>query len=65
MDEAPGAPLDDFVSAPAVIITSYIQKWFPDSERDLTVNQLNGLQAQVTGRVLCSAWHSIYDPWRR
>ena len=47
MEEASGAALDDFVSAPAVIISSWLQKFFPTSERDLSTGQLNALQAQV------------------
>ena len=47
MEECPGSAMDDFVSAPAVIITSWLQKWFPDTEDTLSNNQLNGLQAQV------------------
>ena len=47
MEEASGAALDDFVSAPAVIISSWLQKFFPTSEKDLSTGQLNALQAQV------------------
>ena len=47
MEESANSAMDDFVSAPAVIISSWLHKWFPETEDTLTNNQLNGLQAQV------------------
>ena len=41
-----GGLLDDFVSAPAVIISNYVRKWFPVTSK-LTNAELNALQAHV------------------
>ena len=39
--------MDDFVSAPAVILTSYIKKWLPTRTKDSSEQYLNALQAQA------------------
>ena len=44
------------MSAPAVIISSWLHKFFPTVEKDLSINQLNALQAQVLLSALSPAW---------
>ena len=48
-----GEEMDDLVSAPRMVLHSFLTKYFPVEDVEMTEDELNKLQVQVRGVCVC------------